>query len=232
MPRQISPELGQYGQVTEHKLVFMMGEELKKPLTAIKLLAESRPDLQSISLEARKALRTVDNLLLYQQFTSDQITLVLEPVHLGNTLTQVANDLRPLSIEFGCETEVFIQSGISTVDVDSAVLRSGIESLWQAVLGMTERPSPLSWHVYRTSQGIRVAVVNNSLDLSRVKLHKSNVHAGQSKQPFAGIAGPATDLVTAKGLFTIMGSRLTKITKEGKQGLAVTFQPSAQLALV
>jgi hypothetical protein len=211
----------------------MMGEELKKPLTAIKLLAENNAEnLSAISLEARRALRTVDNILLYQQLASDQTSLILEPVHVGNTLTQVAHELSPLSIEFGCETEVFIQSGMSTVDVDSAVLRSGIESLWQAVLGMAERPSPVSWHVYRTPQGIRIAVTNNSLDLKKVSLSARQALSGQSRQPFAGIAGPATDLLTARGLFTLLGSTLTKVTREGQQGLAVTFRPSAQLALV
>jgi hypothetical protein len=232
MPRQVSPEIGHNGQFTEHKLVFMMGEELKKPLTAIKLLAENSAGLNAIGIEARKALRTVDNMLLYQQFSSEQVALVLEPVHVGSALSIVAQEMRALSIEFGCETEVFIQSGMATADVDGSVLRSGIESLWQAVLGMTERPSPLSWHVYRTAKGIRLVVVNNSLDLSKVNLSRSSTHAGNSRQPFAGIAGPATDLVTAKGLFTLIGSQLTKVTKEGQQGLAVTLRPSAQLALI
>jgi hypothetical protein len=169
---------------------------------------------------------------MYQQFSSEQISLALEPVHVGSTITDVAHELRPLSIEFGCETEVFIQSGMATVDVDRSLLKSGLESLWQAVLGMTERPSPLSWHVYRTSQGIRIAVVNSSLDLSRVSLSRSGVHAGKTKQPFMGIAGPATDLVTARGLFDIIGCSLSKVTKDGQQGLAVTLRPSAQLALV
>jgi hypothetical protein len=232
MPRQISPEIGHNRQVTEHKLVFMMGEELKKPLTAIKLLAENSSDSHAIGLEARRALRTIDNLLIYQQLSSNQTKLELEPIHIGSTLTDVAHDLKSLSTEFGCETEVFIQSGISTVDVDGSVLRSGIESLWQAVLGMTERPSPLSWHVYRTSQGIRIAVVNNSLDLSKVNLGKSGMNAGKSRQPYAGIAGPATDLVTARGLFNLVGSRVSKVNRQGQQGLAVTLRPSAQLMLV
>jgi hypothetical protein len=232
MPRQTSPEIGQQGQVTEHKLVFMMGEELKKPLTAIKLLAENSSDTKIIGLEARKALRSIDNLLLYQQFSSEQSALALEPVHIGSTLTQVAYDLQPLSIEFGCETEVFIQSGISSVDVDSGVLKSGIESLWQAVLGMTERPSPLLWHVYRTGKGIRIAVTNNSLDLTKISLGRDMNNAGKSRQPFAGIAGPATDLVTAQRLFNLIGSPLSKVTRQGQYGLAVTLRPSAQLALV
>jgi light-regulated signal transduction histidine kinase (bacteriophytochrome) len=232
MPRQVSPEIGQYRQFTEHNLVFMMGEELKKPLTAIKLLAENNANLSTISLEARRALRTVDNILLYQQLSTDQVALQFEPVHLGSAITQVAHDLSPLSIEFGCETEVFIQPGMTTVDVDSTVLRSGIESLWQAVLGMAERPSPLTWHVNRTQKGIRIAVVNNSMDLKKVSLSIPKSTTGQSRQPFAGIAGPATDLMTAKGLFMLIGSPLTKITKDGSSGFAVTFRPSAQLALV
>jgi len=232
MPRQISPELGQNRQFSEHNLVFMMGEELKKPLTAIKLLAENNANLSTISLEARRALRTVDNILLYQQISTEQIALLLEPVHLGSTITQVAHDLSPLSVEFGCETEIIIQPGMTTVDVDNSVLRSGIESLWQAVLGMAERPSPLTWHVYRTKQGIRIAVINNSLDLKKVSLSSRHSGGGKSRQPFAGIAGPATDLMTARGLFMLLGSQLTKISKEGHPGLAVTFRPSAQLALV
>jgi hypothetical protein len=232
MPRQISPEIGQNRQVPEHKLVFMMGEELKKPLTIIKLLADNNPDNSAIGLEARRALRTVDNLLLFQQLSTDQTSLLLEPVHVGSTLTQVANDLNPLSIEFGCETEVFIQSGITTVDVDSSLLKSGIESLWQAMLGMTEKPSPLSWHVYKTQSGIRIAVVNNSVDMSKISLKRSGSVAGTSRQPFAGIAGPATDLVTAKGLFNLLGADLAKVIKDGKHGLAVTLNASRQLELV
>jgi K+-sensing histidine kinase KdpD len=180
MPRQISPELGQNSHVTEHKLVFMLGEELKKPLTAIKLLSESNADGNKINLEAQKALRTVDNILLFQQISENQLSLVPEPVHVGSTITDVVHNLRPLSIEFGCETEVIIQHGITTIDVDKNVLRSSIESLWQAVLSMTEKPSPLVCHVYKTNQGIKLALVNNSIDFSKVTLSRTRKNAGVS----------------------------------------------------
>lgn len=232
MPRQVNPNIGQNARVAEHKLVFMMGEELKKPLTAIKFLSENNPDAKVINIEAQKALRTVDNVLLYQQLSQDQQSLIPEPVHMGSTVVEVASSLRELSIEFGCETEIFIQRGISTVDVDRNVLRSGVESLWQAVLLMTGKPSPVVCHVYKTSRGIKIALVNNSLDLDKVVLSKSGQSAGISKQPFAGISGSATDLITAKGLFGLLGSEMTKVTKNGVKGLAVTFKPSAQLELV
>jgi hypothetical protein len=232
MQSQIGPENGQIRQFAEHELVFMMGEELKKPLMNIKLLAESQDAYSTIGLEAHRALRTIDNVLLFQQLSSDQLSLTLEPIHVGNTLTNVATQLQPLSMEFGCETEVFIQSGINTVDVDNRVLKSGLESLWQAMLGMTQRPSTLSWHVYKSPKGIRIALLNNSVDLSKVSFSKNHETAGSSRQPFAGVAGPATDLLTASGLFTILGTSLTKIKKEGQQGLAVTLKASTQLALV
>ena len=153
----------------------------------------------------------------------------LEPVHIGSALTNVSKDLQPLSIEKGCETEVFIQSGLDPIDSDPKILTTGLESLWQAVLGMTMRPSPIVWKVYRTQQGIRVAVINNSVDLSKVKLFSNEI---KSRQPIAGIAGPATDLFTATGIFRALGTNVSKIHTEGLHGLAVTLPISKQLALV
>ncbi len=223
---------GEKRRFNEDELVFMLSEELKKPLTVIKSLAEVSSDGTLINLEVRKALRTIDNVLLYQRLLAEQTTLKLEPVHLGNTLTKIINELQPLSIKHGCEVEMFIQSGIATIDTDATVLQSGIESLWQAVLSMTQRPSALNWHIYRSHPGIRVAITNNSIDLSKVSLTTAKDTAGRSRQPFRGIASPATDLLTACGLFGLLGSRIAKIHKSGQSGLAATFPISAQLALV
>lgn len=213
-----------------HEFVFMMGEELKKPLTVIKALAENRQLSPAISLEARKALRTVDNVLLYRQLVSGQQSLELVPVHVGSALTDVAHDLQPLSIERGCETEVFIQSGVSPVAADADLLKSGIESMWQAVLSMAERPSPLSWHVYRVSSGIRIALTNRTLQLEKVHLSQWG-RDELSRQPFAGLAGPATDLLTAQGIFESLGGTLSKVKKDNQDGFAVTLPISQQLAM-
>lgn len=219
----------------EHELVFMMGEELKKPLTAIKALSEaqysSNDTHHSILLETRKALRTIDNILLYQKLQADQLSLNFGPVHIGSTLTHVAHDLQPLSLARGCETEIYIQSGTSSIHAHSGALQSALESLWQAVLGMTHRPSAMTWHVYRTKQGVRVALTNSSLDLDRVLLTHAD-KAGQSRQPYTGIAGPATDLVIANNFFSLLGGRLRKTTRDGKPGFGVTLPMSQQMTIV
>ncbi len=216
----------------EGDLVFMLGEELKKPLTSIKMLAEADQAGSPISLQARRALRTIDNVLLYQRLSMFQTELLLEPVHIGSSLSQVATDLSPLSIEHGCETEVFIQSGIATVDADREVLKSGIECLWQAMLGLTQKPSPITWDVSRARGGIRVAVYNNSVDLSKLSFAKAIKVAGTTRQPFSGVSGPATDLLTARNMFNLLNASLSKTKKDGLEGLAVTFRISPQLAFI
>ena len=232
MQRQQAHKMSSTGQFAEHELVFMMGEELKKPLTAIKILSENNDKQSIIALEARRALRTIDNVLFYQQLSSDQTALDLTPVHVGSTITDVASELQPLSIIRGCETEVFIQSGIATVDADRDLLKSGLESLWQAVLTMTQRPSPLSWHVTKTSKGIRIVVLNNSIDLSKLTMSSLSSKARISRQPMSGSAGPATDLLAAYGMFELLGAKLKKVKQDKGSGLGVTLPISKQLTLV
>lgn len=216
--------------VDNDALLFMLGEELKRPLTTIKALAE-QTDNRSIQLEARKALRSVDNMLYFQQIATNQQQLKFTTVHVGNTLTQVAYDMRPLTIEKGCTTHIQIQPGMTPVHADPVALRTGIESLWQAMIGMTSKPSSVNWQIYKSRHGIRLSVFNDSIDLTSVQLSKKNA-GGKVRQPFQGIAGPATDLITAQGLFDLIGSKVTKVYKDGQHGLAITLKQSTQLALV
>ena len=236
MQSQHSSIIERTGHLNEHlDIVFMMGEELKKPLTVIKALAESGQESQQsrmIILESKRALRSIDNIIFYKRIDADQMSLPLSPIHIGSTLTQVARDLQPLGYEYGCETEVFIQSGITTVSAHSQVLRSSIESLWQSVIAMTKKPSAMTWYVNRTKAGIKITIINNSIDLSKVGLRKTNNAVGLSSQPLNGVAGPATDLVVATKLLAILGGKLRKTKIRGIEGFTVTLPISEQLALV
>jgi|GEM_PF-2338840 len=219
----------------EHDAVFMMGEELKKPLTVIKALAEyshENDQSRTIILESKKALRTIDNMLLFKRIDADQLALQLSPVHVGSTLTQVAHDLQPLAAGRGCETEVFIQSGISSVNAHAGALKSSIECLWQAMITMTEKPSAMTWHVSRNKNGVQVSLTNSSIDLSRVALGRKNVAIGSSSQPYMGVSGAATDLILAHKLFLILGGTLRKTKKQGSEGFTVTLPISEQLAFL
>jgi hypothetical protein len=231
-----SPDIGRHRHLeNEHDAVFMLGEELKKPLTAIKALAEfghENDQTRTIILESRKALRTIDNMMLYKRLDRDQTALDLVPVHIGSALTQVAHDLKPLALEHGCETEVFIQSGIESVSAHSGALRSSIECLWQAVISMTQQPSAMTWHISRSKAGVQMTLTNSSIDLSQVTLKKDNQTIGISSQPYKGISGSATDLVIAAKLLDILGGTLRKTKKHGVYGFTVTLPISEQLAFI
>jgi len=224
-----------YGQSGEHDSVFMMGEELKKPLTVIKALAEfghENDQTRAIILESKKALRTIDNMMLYKRLDSAQTALDLGPVHIGSTLTRVAHDLQPLALEHGCETEVFIQSGIESVSAHSGALKSSIECLWQAVISMTQKPSAMTWYVSRSKGGVQITLTNSSIDLSHVSLKRDNPAIGVSSQPYKGVSGSATDLVIAAKLLDILGGTLRKTKKHGINGFTVTLPISEQLAFI
>ncbi len=216
---------------TPPDLLFMLGEELRQPLTAIKLLAEKNENVD-ITIEARRAISTIDNVLLYQRLNRDQTQLDLGPVHVGSVLTGLVHEMRTATNFHDCDLRILVQNGISSVDADREVLGAGLQSLWQAVLCMTPKSSALHWYVSRVKNGIRVSVVNDVLDLSDVKFSSVNKSAGESSQPFQGLAGPSTDLITARGMFSLIGGNLSKSRKNGYSGFAVTLPISKQLSLV
>ena len=216
--------------LSNQDVLFLIGEELKRPLSTIKLLAESQASPDKISLEAKIAMKTLDYILLFQRISHQQQELQLEPVHIGSALTAVKYDMEPISLQRGCETEIYVQSGVSAVDANRQVLRSAIESLWQAAIGLTQRPSPIRWHIYNSSSGIRLVVTNNSIDMKDIALDVSKTTP--SKQTNAGLSGPATDLLTAQGMFGALGTTLRKTRIDGLQGISVTLPHSQQLTLV
>jgi hypothetical protein len=217
----------------EHELVFLLGEELKKPLTVIQALSEADQTAirHDISIEARRALRTIDTVLLYQRILKNQQALRFEPVHMGSTLQDVSAALRPLSLEFGCESEIHVQHATVPVDADRAVLHAAIASLWQAVLGLTKKSSPVYWHITRKGGRVRLVVTNSTIDTTKISLSQKRA-TGKSRQPLAGLAGPATDLLAAQGLFESMGG-LLKTYRAGEQsGFSVSLQSNTQLAFL
>lgn len=212
-------------------LLFMLGEELKRPLSTIKMLAEKHENTQT-AYEAAKALRTIDNVLLYQRLDNDQTNLDLGPVHVGGVLSSLMNEMRVISLMLGHSVGINIQRGINTVDSDNEALRAGLQSLWQAVVAISPRDkSTLTWYVARNKIGIRICLVNDNLELIDINLNSSKSNA-YSNQPIKGVSGPATDLITAQGMFRLLGGKLSKSRKNGHSGFGVTLPASQQMSLV
>lgn len=211
-------------------LLLLLGEELKQPLVAISQLAElASGEGVEMRAYAQQALRTIDNVLLYQKINSGQLALRLEPVHIGGTLHEVMHDMQPLLKTAGCRTEIHIQHGLQPVDVDRQLFKSALMSLWQAILSNTTQDSSVQCHVRKSASGIRLSVSTHDAGLQDISFSQINT---VSSQPITSIAGAATDLLTARGMFELLGARLSKSSVSRVPALGVTLQASRQLELV
>jgi hypothetical protein len=208
----------------QDQLLSLLGEELKQPLVAIAQLAELQSS-QDISIQARRALRTIDNVLLYRRVTSGQIELELEPVHVGSAIQEVQQRMKPLIFQQGCKVELHISNSLQPVDVDRRLLTGVVESLWQAVVAIVPSQSILQCYAKKTKKGIRVSLGCASATFEDVHFKRAN---SESSQPLTAFAGPSTDFITAQQLCRLLGAEITKST----QGIGVTFTPSRQLQMV
>ncbi len=218
--------------VTDHgrDMLMLLGEELKQPLVSIAQLAElSDSDNHQLLSHARQALNTIDNMLLYQRLQSGQTQLQLEPVHVGNAMHDIAHKMEPIMKSAGCRTEVIVQHGLSTVHADKKVLMSALQSLWQVFIDRLDESSEVVCHAHRIRTGIRLSLYSNGVNIDNVHLARVNT---LSVQPHNGLAGPATDLLTAQGMFELLGAQLTKSTRHHASGFGVTLPVSLQLQMV
>lgn len=211
-------------------MLMLLGEELKQPLVSIAQLAElNNSDNQLLLSHAKQALNTIDSMLLYQRLQSGQTQLQLEPVHIGNTMHDVAHKMAPLMKAAGCRTEVIIQHGLSTVHADKRVLMSALQSLWQVFIERLDESSEMVCHAHNGKSGIRLSLYSNGVNIDDVHLARVNT---LSVQPHSGLAGPAADLLTAQGMFELLGAQLTKSTRRQVSGFGVTLKVSQQLQMM
>jgi hypothetical protein len=210
-------------------LLTLLGEELKQSLVAIAQLSEMKNDPVAVNAQARTALKTIDNVLLYQRIQSGQTSLKLEPVHVGSTIHTVANSMEPIMRAAGCRTELHIQHGLSPVDVDRRLLESALHSLWQAFINSISEPTDIICQASKTANGVRLSIHSSGANINDIHLNKRNLG---SIQPISGLAGPSADLLTAQSLFALLGTNLSKATKSQILGLGATLQTSRQLQMV
>lgn len=209
---------------SQDQLLALLGEELKQPLVAIAQLAELQSS-DDIGIQAKRALRTIDNVLLYKRVSSGQIQMALEPIHVGSAIQEVQHRMKPLLMQQGCRTELYISSGLRPVDVDKRLLLGVVESLWQAFASALPQKAVLQCHAKKTKNGIRVSLSSTSTTFETVHFKKVN---NDSSQPLAAFAGPSADMLAAQQLCTLLGAQITKTSR----GIGVTLTPSKQLQMV
>ncbi len=212
------------------ELLLLLGEELKQPLIAISQLAEIQGDNQGeVSAYARQALQTIDNMLLYQRFSSGQLAIQLEPVHVGATMQEVAQKMAPLAKAMGCHISIQVAHGLQPVDVDRRLLRSALISLWQAFLTNISTETEVVCRAKKTSKGVYLSLQSTDADLANIHLNRPNF---DSTQPLQGVAGASADLLTAQAMFSLLRTDISKKCTKTTAGFGLTLLPSKQLQMV
>ena len=213
------------------ELLLLVGEQLKQPLVTIAHLTELQETASNreIRAYAQQALATIDAILLYQHISSGQQALSLEPVHVGSAIHDVAHSMQSAHDVTGSEIEIIIQHGLSPVTTDRRVFASALQSLWQAVLSSLSKPDTITCYAHKTPKGIRLALRSASTGIHSLDIAKMNT---SSSQPINGIAGPSTDFLTARAMFSLLDTSITKSTSKAMTGLGVTLSPSQQLSIV
>lgn len=218
--------LGGYSQ----ELLLLLAEELKQPLVAISQLAELQDDggLQSLA-HASRALKTIDNITLYHRINSGQMSLRMEPVHVGSTIAEVAHSMESIMKSAGCHTELVIQHGLSPVTADRRLLISALQSLWQGFLSTMPEGSFVECRARKTPLGVRLSLHGKNALISEIKFSNTNL---SSSQPIAGLAGSSADIITARGMFALLGAELSKSSTKQIAGIGATLRISHQLQMV
>ena len=221
--KRVEPQV--YGD-DAHTLLRLLGEELKRSLVAISQHSEFA---SSVGVRAREALKTLDAILLYHRLSTEQTELLLEPVHVGASMQTVAHGVEALLREAGCSAELHIQHGLQPVTADRKLLEASLYSLWHGFLQTVEKPSAIVCSARRVRGGVRVAIHSESSRIDTALFSRFHI---ESSQPFKALSGPATNVVAACGLLSLIEARVSRTAHRSGAGLGFTLAFSKQLELL
>jgi len=223
------------GAATMHdaRIAHMLGSELKQQLLDLRAQIYAGASTVALDASVQRSLRSIENILLAQQAARGQLELRLQPVHIGASLQHVLYAIHDLSRQYDCEMTVTVLGRVAAVDVDRQVLQAALESLTQAVLSLTRRPSPIHWQIERDSKGqrVRMSVLNAHIKLTNIHFEQA-ASQFRTEQSFKAVAGPASDLRAAHQLFKCLGGDLRTTRRHGTAGMTVSLRATPQLALL
>lgn len=221
-----------------------VAEQLKVPLTIIARQAElhqtlgmvNPADLRSMHVQATTALTLVDCYLLGLALAQKQTQLELEPVSLSSMLTSAAHDLYYLARQNNIDLEVQVAGKYEPVMANQQGLKAALVSLGYGLIesdSSEEGRRHLTLAVHRTPHGLVAGMYGDYEDLEAHEWRTALKLCGQATQPFTALcAGSGAGLFVADAILRAMTTQLRVGRRQKEAGLAATFRPSHQLALV
>lgn len=226
-------------------LLKAVAEQLKIPLVLIARQAELHQLQGSVALQdvarmhsqAAAALTLVDSYLLGLELLREQTTLELEPVSVSSTLAEIAHDLQDVASQYGVDIELSIAGKYEPVMAHPRGLRAALLSLGyglvEAQAAQSLKRHTVTLSVHRTPHGIVAGIYGEYQHLDASTWRAALKLCGQARQPITALTpSSGAGLFVADTIFRSMHTRLQVSRHQKASGLAVTLQPSQQLAFV
>jgi light-regulated signal transduction histidine kinase (bacteriophytochrome) len=230
--------------LSQNKLFFALAEQLKIPLLQISRSAElarmdsSENHLDTIENIADTTMQLVDSLLLSTRLHDAGDNLALVPVSLSAVLHDAAHKMEKNFNGGICDIELHIAGKYGPIMAHPGGLSAALINLGQAFIEVqaqreqTKRPL-IKLAAHRTRNGISAGLFSDIEGLNSDMFSRSKRIYGSSRQPLAQLsAHNGAGIFIADSLLETMSSGLRVAHHQKLTGLAATFSPSQQMALV
>lgn len=226
------------------QLFMAFAEALRLPLLQIARSAElSRMTnnveaLQPVATAADMLNRLINTYLLSLRAQAARGAEGLVPVSVSAVLHEVAQTLQPLAQTYACDLELSLAGKYGPVLAEPVGLQAALVSMGQALLIAGDEQTPKKRRVitlaaHRTGQGITAGMFSDLRGLDTASLRRAQALKGQAGQPLNQLtSGSGAGIFIASSLLSTMSGGLRVARYQKRNGLAATFTPSPQLALV
>lgn len=229
---------------SDGRLFFALAEQLKMPLLQISRSAELAQHtqvgdyLQNIEYVADMTMQLVDSYLLSTRLQSAGEALELVPVSLSAVLNDVAHRMEAIARANSCDVELHIAGKYGPIMAHPAGLSAALNNLGQVFVDAhsqrtaSKRPV-IKLAAHRTRMGITAGLFSDIEGLNVDMFRRSKKLYGSSRQPLAQLTSQnGAGVFIADSLLETMSSGLRIAHHQRLTGLAATFTPSQQMALV
>lgn len=237
-------EYKSYTAVDHTRLFKSFAESLKLPLSQIARSAElSRLQDDTASLAYLESAadtlnRLIDTYLLSLNIHEGGVAPQLVPVSVGAVLHEVAHILQGAAQDRSFDLELSIPGRYAPILAEPVSLKAALVSLGQVLMdARSQRPLKkrpvITLVAHRARGGIVAGAFTNMPSINTGGLRRGYRLCGLAGQPLNQLTSDGgAGVFIASSLLSTMSGGLRAARYHGLNGLAATFAPSQQLALV
>ena len=233
-----------YSEEDQYRLFKSFAESLKTPLIQIARTTEHSHQTGQTSLLPNAIIaadgldQLIDNYLLSLELNILGEEIMLSPVSIGAILDDTAHALQKQADKYSCDLELHVDGKYGPILAHPAGLRAALTSIGSVMIDAQNQQVKTKRQViklaaHRTRYGIVAGLFADVTGISPSAFKASKTIYGDAKQPLSQlISSPSGGIFVADSILSTMSSGLRVARYKKLNGLAATFIPSRQLALV